>query len=286
MFNPHNLHTDARELQQLMEAAHAGDASPANIGRQLLLKTKPRAGSSNVDIEDTQLITMRVDKPQQWIVTMRQPTTPNGAQPWANSFDGGTFDASSVFGAPAIPEAGGGTLRTALQCTVRWGAGGVSFYTRFDYPMMGGVFGLVADTFDLNVFVNVPSTQDGIPPDQVPLVGAFMVPGVAQDKHPLRWLEQKATIGAGDTAWWGLKPYAKKMHVVMPLATKATVQFASRNGAGGGIVGLTSRTFVESPAGSGIDEVIDVPAASELVAVTNGGGVGSLAFVEWWMGLV
>lgn len=289
MQRPPFMHPEVAELQRV--AAESGNLERgSNIGNQRPMATVPAAGGL-VTLDNTQLVSMRVDNPRQWAVTLQQPTIPNGVQPWAQDFDGRTYNPPpgppvSVFGAPLIPATASG-VTSKLQALLRWGAGGVSFLARFDWPMAGGVFGVTADQFDLSVFVdNGGSAQQGIAPAQVPVIGAFMVPGQPSDPTPLRWYDKPppADIGVGAFADWSVKPYARRVRVISP-APLVGISFLTCNGAGiVYVIGGVARK--ESAAGAGIDAVVDIAAGAEIVRVFNGdGAVARSINVEWWMGL-
>lgn len=256
-----------------------------------------------VRVEKTQLISARVDAPRQFVVTLQQISTAQGSTPWEASFDGylGTWvPPNLVFNAPAVPSVSvGGQFSTVLQCNLRWGAGGVSFTAAFDYPVMGGSFGIVADTMDINVGFRGNALPTGIEPDRVPVIGAFMVEGVAADPTPLRWAESTDAFAPGEFLWWSVKPYARRLRLMLPFAATAGGlvygQFYALNGPFPAFAGLRQFILKDTNGGSGppgIDAVIDVPHGAEFFSLYNvpaaggGNGIGSLVYPEWLIGYV
>lgn len=279
------------DLEQLMHAASGGgqNGDAAVIGRQVPMRSVVAAGG--VTLADTQLISMRVQDPRQWVVTLQQPVKGGQQQPWAENFDGAAYEpppgppGPSIFGAPSLPAQASG-VTSKLQCNLRWGAGGVSFLTRFDYPMAGATFGVTADSFDLDVFVQAPGGQQAIPAASVPVVGGFMVPGIAAEATPLRWLDVTAQVGVGLFADWSVKPYARRVRVIAPTTDKVGISFITLNGASIVFVLGTTNRF-ETEAGAGVDAVVDIPAGTEIVRLFNSSAAGPKAITpEWWIGLV
>ncbi len=252
--------------------------------RQRML-TQARASGALVDLVNTQLISARLDVPRQFIITMAQATIPNGTTPWEQNWDGAAA-IGSVFTAPGIPtiSLSSVTLAFQLQCIMRWAAGGVSYETRFDYPVAGGSFGVTADQLDLNVFIR-PGQQLGIEPEIVPVIGAWMVEGQAADPTPMRWAERPIIANAASTHYWSVKPYARKLHIVAPLTTLITGQFFAVSGIGA-TVGLREFRAQEPTAGAGVDTFVDVPAGAEIVSIVNSGSAASTIYAEWHMGFV
>lgn len=267
--------------------------------RQRMLSTD--IGGGLVRVQRTQLISARVDEPRQFLVTLAQIATEQGSTPWEASFDGylGTWvPPGLVFNAPAVPSVSvGGVFSTVLQCNLRWGAGGVSYTAAFDYPVAGGSFGITADTIDINVGFRGNASPGGIEPERVPVIGAFMVEGVAADPQPLRWAESTRAFAPGEFLWWSVKPYARKLRLMCPFA--GTVggmvwgQFYCLNGPFPAFAGLRQFMLTDTNGGSGppgIDAVIDVPPGAEFFSLYNvpaaqgGAGVGTLVYPEWQIG--
>ena len=254
------------------------------------MATVPMGANFQV-VSPTQLISARYDTPRQWCITVMQPVTDaSGVNPWVSTFDGGAFPVvgGAIFTAPVLP------VNTSLQLLLRWGAGGVAFETAFDYPFAGGVFGFTADTMDLNVGFRGVAPVYGDPLD-VPVVGAFMVPGQVQDSAPLRWRELDPLgltgfidIGAGNTASFAVKPFTRRVRISSPDATtRYRVVFVDANNATlweeniAIAVGPGTAVLGQSPPSS----TLQVPAAAAVMTIVNNGGA-SVWTVEWEIGLV
>lgn len=259
------------EIQQLYKKANIGTrkqaASQAVAGGFILL--------------DTQLITARWEQARQWIVTLMPTLKHDGNVPWTATFDGTTGPFPPVlpnfFTAPVLPDA-----PFFAKCELRWGAGGTAFTTRFDYPVHGCIFGVTADTFDLNVVW---------PPEvvaEVPDVGAFMVPGVAADQTPLHWLEPllagiAASPGPGNIGVWSVKPWAREARIAVSApggGAIGAVQVTWQNTAGA--VVFSERKAITA---SGEAFSVEVPGAATILRLANLGAVPIDAFVEWQIGL-
>lgn len=272
------------DLAQLLAVSGMTPESPANIGRDVRMNSQGD-GAGGFFLRDTQLISQRVSEPKQWVVALRQASKASGVIPWLQDFDGGTYTAgTSKFGAPNMPSSGGSYV-PLLQATVRWGAGGASWFATFDYPTAGRTFGLVADTLDINIAVKFSQNQNAVAAADVPVLGAFMVPGQPTDPHPLRSLDPIGGIAAiNDSAFYSVKPFAKKVHLTLPGATKVSAQFLTTS-ANGATFGLPSLTLVPAAAGATIDAVLDVPAQAEMLVVTQQAANATTVWVEWWQGL-
>lgn len=228
----------------------------------------------------TQLIGTRESKPSQWVVTLMQPVAGNGTSPWASPFDSVVpgVTPGADFTAPTIPKL------SPMYVALRWGAGGVAFETQFDYPASGGVFGVAADTLDLNVGFRgaVPSWATAA---EVPIVGAIMVPGVCASTTPLRWRETGAglnllAIGAAQGTFWAVKPYARSLRVASPdIATKYSVTFYDR------AANTLWSEIVELGAAIGTSQRFDVPASAVMVNLFSNSAGASTWAAEWEIGL-
>jgi hypothetical protein len=116
--------------------------------------------------------------------------------------------------------------------------------------------------------------------EEVPIVGAFMVPGIASDPAPLRWSEHSVGIDAGDTAAWAVKPYARQLRIAVSGADDVNLSWVDRNG--GNV--YWSDTIPASVALVGGSVIVDVPPQAVAVVV---GSVGATSVqLEWRIGLV
>lgn len=220
----------------------------------------------------TQLISARVDKPRQFVVTIAQATQPNGVAPWVSTLDGG-----NVFPAapPAILTA---PLNTeALKLELRWGAGGTAFVAQFDYPAVGGAFGVTADQLDLNAIIGNPAYAVVLDPKDVPVVGAFMVEGPAADATPLRWRELYPAVPAFTTVY-AVKNYARALRLSQNVAGAAQAFDIEWRTASNTLL-RTDRMLATE-----FDKVLTVPAMACVVIIS------SLAvnppWAEWLLGFV
>lgn len=166
-------------------------------------------------LKSTQLIRAQSkEHPRQWMVTMMPPTTQSGVLPYMSTFDAGPYvPGSGDYSAPVLPD-----VFAALQVALDWGAGGIRYQTRFDYPAIGGTFGVVADMMDVNVQLK-PSVGQPIAynPEDVPVVGAFYVDGAPSDPVPMSWLESPQDLApeGGNDANYSVKPFSKYLNVGM-----------------------------------------------------------------------
>lgn len=252
-----------------------------NLGQRRQLNSVPQGALFQVgNGGSTQLISARTKAPRQWMVTLMQAVTgKSSVSPWQASVDGGTvFPFANYFTAPQMPDPD----RYAMV-DLRWGAGGVAFNARFDYPTRGGVFALCADTVDINVSMRDPlasTTYTSL--DLIPVVGAFMVEGQPADPSPLAWLEPAAVVNLAATRTWVVKPFARTVNIVIAsVSTTASVQFLSASAA------LLQQRTVKPPA-AGVDVVlqdIPVPAQAAVMQVTNVAGANATVYIEWGIGL-
>jgi hypothetical protein len=188
--------------------AQPGQPSAVTIGAATKLNSQPLAGGV-FGITQTQLITANSPTPQQWVVTLLQAKSENGTTPW--QFTEGQNGTGGPNNVPRMP-----VYADTLMCDVRFGAGGVSSRAAFDYPSGGATLGLTCDAFDLSV--QMRSTMLGIASAwtyatlaEIPMVGAFMVPGAPTDSE-LTWTESPKTLaGVGENAFYTVKPYAKRL---------------------------------------------------------------------------
>jgi len=256
---------------------------PVNIGKRDRLASNPDGGGNFVVLPQTQLIAARFKVPRQWVVTLMQPVIGlSGVSPWVSTFDGSsTYPAvaPALMTAPELPVA------SPMEVHLRWGAGGVIFETKFDYPAAGGTFGVTADTLNLDVsFRGVLPTYNAL--DLVPVVGAFMVPGIAADSTPCRWRELGdagtgyTAIAAGEDAFWAVKPYARRLRLASSdIATRYLVEWLDTAGA-------SLWTERVNLAAVGDARIVDVPAQATVVRVVSNSAAPSTWSLEWAIGLV
>lgn len=253
-------------------------SNAVNIGKQAQLTLAGVDVNGVVSVaRETQLISMQQDRPRQWVVTLQQPTrTESLVNPWLSSdIDGGEWVSDyppGVFTAPDL--AGTSPMRVAL----RWGAGGASFQTEFDYPMAGAAFGVTADTFNLNVLV-LPQSFANI--GLVPTVGAFMVPGIAADPSPLTWQDVPATINAS-AAVWAVKPFARRVRVNVDFLVDLVVTWYDRG------ANPILQEFVNLATAGEIVQAFELPVCPQAVAMVVRSSEEQVVTIRptWRMGLV
>lgn len=254
---------------------------PVNIGKRTPMNVDVVPGG--VALRDTQLITQDFPSPEQWVITLgqavKQGTARGGVTPWQQNWDGTAVAlpivAPAYFNAPAFPWSG-----SALQVALRWGAGGTSFETRFDYPVNGCAFGLLADSVNVDVVVRgAPAPADTPTLADVPVIGAFMVPGIAADPTPLRWRDVDSGLlnsAATAIARWSVKPYARRVRVEFQgPAANTFILFTDT-------AGVVLSQYVNTAPGF---YIVDVPAQATLLEVNNNSAVNIAARVEWYIGL-
>ncbi len=280
MSNRGNIHA---HLGLDPEVAHArpGHDQDAVIGRVTPMLSNGAAPS--IAVQSTQLISARV-RGGQWVMTLMPATTVGqGALPWFASFDGGaTAPTAATFSAPVLPNGPVGAGRIgALQCVLGWGAGGAKWETRFDYPAAGATFGLCADRVDLNVQLRFASSLYTTP-GAVPVVGAFMVPGIAANPIPLWWMEAIRDVASAGPVYFAVKPYARKLKLVAPGASANDVWLVSWED---GAAGHTLSEDVVIADAAGMHAIIDVPSQATSVEIDNGGAAPQALFAQWQIGL-
>jgi hypothetical protein len=179
-------------------------------------------------------------------------------------------------------------MTQAVQAKLRWGAGGVAYETRFDWPTLGAVFGVLADTLDLNAVIKGGSASSVAFPslDVVPVLGAFMVPGFGIDPAPLRWFEaNSAPVPMGASVYFAVKPFARKLSVVGPFARDfVEVRWEDSSGT---TIRVQAFRFPTAPAFGDMDVVLDVPSGASFVKITNAPlAPNAVTFLcEWKIGL-
>lgn len=230
-----------------------------------------------IQLAETQLIRASVERPRQFMVTVAPPTRGNGALPYVSTFDGGAYPpvAPALYTAPPLPDPAG-----ALQLFVRWGAAGVSFETAFDYPALGGVFGITCDTVDVNVRVKGPQPIAFADENEVPNVGAFLVEGTPADPSPMAWLESPASIVPGNDVFYAVKPFSREVRIRTSGATRMTIEWLNTAG-----TTLASRELtVVAPDDLFIVEPVPRQASVLRIVVTTGSNP-SAVYTEWGIGL-
>jgi hypothetical protein len=250
--------------------------SAALLGNRVALKNSRTGGGAYRLERETSLISMRHPEPRQWLVTIMQTVQgSSGVTPWISDIDGQTT-LSNVFTAPELVDT------TKLRMRLRWGAGGTRFETEADYPFAGGVFGVTADAFDLDVIVvgTLPTYAEvGL----VPVVGGFMVPGTAADPTPLQWRDVQGTMlaASADSRLWAIKPYARTVQLAMAgpasaAACRLLVTFINRAFA---VVGSLTVEGAWAP-------VVTVPHGAVAMMLTNPTAADTTVIPSWRMGLV
>lgn len=197
----------------------------ANYGYATQMKTVPVSGGFN--IQPTTLLADVHSGQNEWMVTIVPPTRSDNALqvPWMSSFDGTTTPPNSGnnFSAPVLPVLG-------LQCRLRWAAGGVTFYSAFDYPSNGAVFGIACETLNLDVALKPgASTVLYTSLSQVPYIGALMTEGAPANPRPLRWTDVRAAVssfaGGNPPKYWPVRPYARRVDIYAENTPSANTQF-------------------------------------------------------------
>ncbi len=255
-----------------MNHARSGPEHKAIVGKQQLMNFQGTAVPGNVLLQPTQLISARIDKPRQFIVTLQQPTKLQTVTPWLDNFNG------AVAYNPAVHQFGAPRGMQFLRCALRWGAGGVAFTTEFDYPSTGGVFGVTCDQMDLTVDTVIPLP---FPQADVPVIGAWYVEGYAADPSPLRWRELSAIINAGAALSWSVKPYTRAVRLGFqnrPAAPDVTITFADVDN---NTLWTERPDFTVNPLSS---IVLEVPAHASVMTVAS--VAGAAVTIEWMAGLV
>lgn len=237
------------------------------------LQSQPTGVGTNRTILETSLIRANIPTPRQWLVTLMTPTVGNGVTPYRATFDGGAaFPPAGTFTAPTLPNP-----VAALMVKVLWGAGGVRFETQFDYPALGGTFSITADAMDISVLPRSNAVISYTLPNDIPVIGAFYVPGAPVDDTPMAWLETPVNIAVAASAFWSVKPFAKDVLVWLG-AQDATLTWLNTQG----FTVAQERIVVAAPATVQVRR--DVPRQASVLQVTNNAG-GIAAFLEWGIGL-
>jgi hypothetical protein len=272
-------------------AAHAATlAAPVNIGKAQVMTTTPTVGG--VTLAKTQLISQRLAKgPRQLLITLVPMLKgASGTSPWFAPWNGNPADdpTPGEWGAPELPDPGYG-----LRVELRWGAGGASARTQFDYPAAGLVFGVTADMLDL-VVVPVDDDEPKVYAslDLVPAVGAWMVEGQAADPSPLQWAEAPLSLDAAGQVNYSVKPFARNLEVVFNGgdydAPALTVTWFDTNDA------AVKREFIaqdlrypgQSSGFGAARALLKVPSAATYVQIKNNNTADGLLLATWEIGLV
>jgi len=246
-----------------------------NYGSRNRFPVSPAPGGFSTN-NNVQLISARVVDPIQWVVTL-QPMVQSGFQalPWDAPWDG----------AALLPITGHVPQSDSIPYRVRvtWGAGGVRGDAFFDYPVAGGSFGVVADTLDLSVFNPTLVASVYATEEEIPVFGAFMVPGVSTNQlAPMNFADvpQSFAAGIGDVVRWSVKPYARRVWISQLLAPNAAVRYrVSFPGAGGNDWWNSYRVLD----GDSIPQPIPVPNGTNHLRIENlTGGGGGMMFQPLW----
>lgn len=257
----------------------------------------------NIVPKGAQLISSREDIARQWVITLAPVTTVGQPTlPWQSTQRNGTsgpdFDGGLVappgnpptFTAPALPMAAAlsSGQQPGLQATLRWGAGGVAWETAFDYPAAGGVFGITADAVDLNVALKVLRGAYAVfaTAGEVPVVGAFMVPGQAASPTPLRWVEDSQAIAFGTSRFWAVKPFARTLLLSETSSTAFTkpirVNWVDKNNNS-----VWTDEINQAASAVGFRHMLDVPPGAVAIEVANTDpAVNAVMWLQWFIGLV
>lgn len=254
---------------------------PVLYGRQSEFPSTPVLGGFELT-NNVQLISERIDRPQQWVITLAPITLHKavGVTPWANTLDG-------VVGALPVPPANGNIPNAALgslpfRVLLSWGAGGVRYQTSFDYPVGGGTFGVLADTLDLNVID--PNSAKTLLADLglSPVFAASMVPGVPSGPSTMHYLDAttSASIGIGNFAYWSVKPFARHVWLTNDVEANAAIDYQVEFVDGGGQAAWGSFRVQD---GRSIPQPLPVPSAAYALKVTNltAGGAGLIIRPLW-----
>lgn len=218
-------------------------------------------------VKPTQLISARVQgAPRQWVVTLAQVLAPNTESPWF--FDG---EGTTAFpGVNTIPKFPAGAN---LMVDIRFGTGGVSYRSQFDYPVNGGIFGVTADTLTLSAFFRNAASFPYTVPADVPFVGASMVEGIAASENPITWSEDPDAIAVGLYVWT-VKPYAKRVRIALQGGAAGTYfEFVDEGGTVLWHQPIAPNTVVEA----------NVPGSSVILVIGSSGAAN--AYVQWDIGL-
>jgi hypothetical protein len=241
----------------------------------------------NLKPKSTQLISARNLAPRQWVVTLMQPVSgDSGISPWISTFDGGIVYppvAPAIFTAPQMPAS---AFEPGLQVTIRWGAGGAAWQTKFDYPAVGGMFGITADALDLDVDFRDPAAIAVYATEgQIPVIGAFMVEGVNIEPTPLRWREDPVDLATNVPAFWAIKPYARRLRLATHVDTTLIVSWLDRTG------NNLWQDIVRPAVGNGavtalgVEAILPVVQNAVAIAVNSDAVAVAVINLEWQIGL-
>lgn len=234
-----------------------------NRGRQTAMNSIATSGGFNVVA--TQLIADVEPKPQQWMITIGPPMAQSQVSlPWQSTFDGTTNGpSSSNFQAPVLPVLG-------LQCFLQFRAGAVAYQSAFDYPYNGAVFGLTADTVQLDVVLKQGQTPILYPTQAaIPVIGAFMVEGRPATQSPLRWMDVPAVLAISSAltpTFWPVRPFARKLTLICPSCpANDEFEFFWVNAAGSAVY----QQFWNSGALTYFEQQLDIPPTAVAYSLTH-----------------
>lgn len=264
----HGLQPHHFTPEQLL-VARAAEA--ANRGRQTVMNSQPASGGGFA-ILPTTLIAENEPDPNEWIINVAPPVTTKQG-PVIPYQQGVPIDATATApttsntNIPALPGAG-------LQLLLRWATGGVELRTQFDYPVLGGVFGLSAERVNLDVVLKPwPLPVTYATQDVLPVVAAFMTPGRPATKSPLQWVDQTAGLAAtGDSNYYIVKPFARKLQLIasgMTFVSGDSYIVEWGNIATGALYRDIVVPSVVPSGNSYFDVTFDVPAAAQYVRLVN-----------------
>lgn len=257
---------------------HDRRIAPSNYGTRASFPFVPVAGGFSAN-NNVQLISARANQPTQWCVTL-QPLNNFGAQqvPWFAPWDG----TATVLPNPgSVPIVG---PSTPYRVTLEWGAGGVRSSAVFDYPYAGGVFGIVADTLDLNVADPTNGSTVYASTAEIPVFGAFMVPGSPTNPAPMHMTEvPSGALAAGAQVVYSIKPYSRGLWVSQLIPANAAVRYSVEFL---DLAGTPLWATYRAVDGDSVPQPMPVPGGSVLVRITNltAGGAGQQFRPLWEMG--
>ncbi len=215
---------------------------------------------------NVQLISERVGHPSQWVITVTPMTLAGsrGVIPWRSPVDAQVNQLPVGAFVGTVPAAAQQSL--PYQLDVSWGAGGAINRARMDYPLAGGTFGLLADMLDVNVISG--SSALVLSPENVPVFGAFMVPGQSSSESTMRFLDAPSSVAqaVGDFAFWAVKPFARSVYITQLEPSNAAVAYSVEFLDGAGSVAWATFRAVD---GTSVPQPLPVPSSSVYMRITN-----------------
>jgi hypothetical protein len=250
-----------------------------NYGSRNRFPSVPAPGGFSVQ-QNVQLISARVVDPCMWVVTL-QPVTRFASQvwPWDAPWDGAAL--LPITG--TVPQ----NISAGYKVRMTWGAGGVRGDAVFDYPMAGGSFQVCADTLDLQVFDPTNAVEIFPTEADLPVFGAFMVPGVSSSGAGMRLndVPQSFAAAPGNTARWSVKPYSRWLYVAQRDITTLGNYEVRFLAAGGNEVWNSGTANGAGSSNGSISghQPIMVPPQATRVDLTNNGAAQMIWALTWEM---